>query len=123
MPHQGREAQRRLATCSMTLVNGAVTVLKRMTTVTVALLLALPALASAKEMTGRLGLGYNNSDAPLGVRYWFNPKAGVDLGFGFDSTDLGTKNATDYFFEVGVPYVVYGGEHANLFVRLGAQVG
>ncbi len=86
-------------------------------------LLLLPALAPAKDMTGKFGLGYYLSDAPVGIRYWFNPKVGLDVGLGLDLTDLDPGTATSYWFDVGVPYVVIGTERANLFVRVGALVG
>jgi len=98
-------------------------VFKRLTTAIGTALLVLPALASAKDMTGRMGLGFNLSDAPIGIRYWFSPNVGLDVGVGYESKDLGSENASNFFAEAGLPYIVYGTEHANLFVRVGAQVG
>ena len=95
--------------------------LKRLTFATVAVLLALPALASAKDLAGRFGIGYFNSDAPVGLRYWFSPKAGVDLGIGYELTDLGSQNANNFWLEVGIPYVVLGDDRANFFIRPGIQ--
>ena len=94
---------------------------KKVTTVILAAVLALPALASAKDLTGRFGLGYHNTDAPIGVRYWVNPKLGLDFGVGFESQDVGAKNAMSYFLEAGLPYVIVGNDHANFFVRPGVQ--
>ncbi len=103
---------------------------KRISIAALALVLALPALASAKDMTGRFGLGYFTSDAPLGLRYWFSPKLGVDVGLGFRSQDgvvafpatmpPTTESAMEYAVEVGLPYIVHSSEQANLFLRAGA---
>jgi hypothetical protein len=41
--------------------------------------------AAAGDMTGRIGLGFTSLDAPVGLRYWFTPRMGVDLGFGYHS--------------------------------------
>lgn len=97
--------------------------LKRMTIALVALILAVPALASAKDMTGKMGLGFNLTDAPIGIRYWFSPQMGLDVGIGYESRDLGPENAANFFIEAGLPYVVYGTDHANLYLRAGAGLG
>jgi len=106
---------------------------KRMTIAALALILALPALASAKDMTGRFGLGYFTDAAPIGLRYWFSPKLGVDLGFGFASIDgvpsfpsttpATTESAMDITLEAGLPYIIHSSERANLFLRAGGVLG
>ena len=96
---------------------------KKATIALVSALLLLPTLASAKDMTGKFGLGYYLSDAPVGLRYWVTPKVGLDVGLGLDMTDTGTETATSYFFDVGIPYIVVGTERANFFVRVGALIG
>ena len=92
-------------------------------TIAIVALLTLPALASAKDMTGKMGLGFNLSDAPIGIRYWFSPNVGLDAGIGVQSEDLGSTNATDFWVEAGLPYIVYGADQANLFFRVGAELG
>lgn len=96
---------------------------KKATIALVSALLLLPTLASAKDMTGKFGIGYYVSDAPVGLRYWMTPKVGLDIGLGLDMTDLGDESATSYFFEVGIPYVVVGTERANFFIRPGVAFG
>ena len=83
--------------------------------------------AESRDMKGKYGLGYFNSDAPVGGRIWVSPKLGVDVGVGFEATDVmfeGTKeSATSLWFEAGFPYVVFSGERANFFVRPGVMFG
>jgi hypothetical protein len=102
---------------------------KRIVIAALTLIVALPALASAKDMTGRFGLGYFTDNAPIGVRYWFSPRVGLDVGFGFSSVDgvpavpatmpPSTESAIDFTIEAGVPYIVHSSERANLFLRAG----
>jgi hypothetical protein len=98
-------------------------VFKKATIALVSALLLLPTLASAKDMTGKFGLGYYMTDAPVGIRYWVTPKVGLDLGVGYELKDLGSENASSYWFDLGIPYIVVGTERANFFVRLGATIG
>lgn len=61
-------------------------------------ILSAPAYA-AEDMTGRIGLGFVQSYTPIGGRYWFGPKVGVDLGFGFDryEQDQGDGTTESFF--------------------------
>jgi hypothetical protein len=43
--------------------------------------------AMAADMAKRIGLGFVNSDAPIGGRYWVSEKIGLDLGFGLSSIE------------------------------------
>lgn len=107
--------------------------MKRIMIAALATILALPALASAKDMTGRFGLGYFTDSAPVGIRYWFSPTVGVDLGFGFNlkdgvpafpaTTPPTTESALDFSIEAGVPYVIHSSDRANLFLRAGGVLG
>lgn len=83
------------------------------------LAIMVPAVASAKDLTGRFGLGYFHSDAPVGLRYWVNDKVGLDIGVGFESRDLGEESASSFWIEAGVPYIVYPSDRANFYVRPG----
>lgn len=70
-------------------------------------ILAAPAIA-AEDMTGRIGLGFVHWDAPIGGRYWFSPKVGVDLNFGFDKSEFDqgdgtTESFTDWRIMGGLP--------------------
>ncbi len=93
--------------------------LKKLTVIALALILTIPVIGNAKDLTGRFSLGYFDSDAPVGIRYWVNDKVGIDLGLGFESIDLGDENGTSFWLEAGVPYVVYPTDRANFFVRPG----
>ena len=93
--------------------------LKRMIGLGLMIALIIPVAGQAKDLKGKWGLGYFSSDAPVGARYWFNDKAAVDIGVGLDSRDLGSVTATSYWFEIGVPYVVYPTDRANFFLRPG----
>ncbi len=92
---------------------------KRVVILALACLLAMPALSLAKDMTGKWGLGYFSSDAPVGARFWTGPKLGIDVGVGFESMDLGDETASNFYIEAGLPYVVFPSERANFFVRPG----
>jgi hypothetical protein len=93
--------------------------LKKLTIIALAVFLAIPMVTNAKDLTGRFSLGYFDSDAPVGIRYWATEKIGFDLGVGFESIDLGDENGTSFWLEVGVPYVVYPTDRANFFIRPG----
>ncbi len=85
-----------------------------------ALTLVGPAMA-AKDMTSMWGPGYFTSDAPVGIRYWFTPKAAIDLGIGFGTKDFGTKTKTGFAFEAGVPFVLAGNDNTLFFIRPGFE--
>ena len=108
--------------------------IKRVTILTLACLLALPAISLAKDMTGKYGLGYFNSDAPVGARFWASERLGVDIGVGFESVqemwspdpgnvDATKESFTSFWFEAGFPYVVFPGDRANFFIRPGVVLG
>jgi hypothetical protein len=80
-------------------------------------------LCMAKEMRGKIGIGYYHSEAPIGLRYWFAPKMALDLGFGFESEDLGGRRANSYWLEGGIPFVLHESKRANLFLRAGGLLG
>lgn len=52
-----------------------------------------------------------------------SPKVGLDVGFGLDMVDDGSESATNFFFEVGVPFVLIPTERVNLYLRPGVQMG
>jgi hypothetical protein len=67
--------------------------------------------ALAHDVTGRIGLGFDTSQAPIGLRYFFSPKIGVDIGVGFDSNevDIGgdTEKFTDFSIAAGLPIRIH----------------
>ena len=74
--------------------------------------------AMAHDMTGRLGLGFTYSDAPIGVRYWVSPKVGLDGGIGIMTRNDG--DVTDFSFAAGVPIVLMDdADRVNFLVRPG----
>ena len=93
--------------------------LKKMFGLMLVMALLIPVAGNAMDMTGKWGLGYFSSEAPVGVRYWINEKLGVDLGIGFESKDFGDETATSFWFEGGFPYVLMDTDRANFFVRPG----
>ena len=60
--------------------------------------------AMAHDMNGRLGLGFTNSDFPVGGRYWASEKVGVDVGIGYMTHN--DHEAKTYGIDVGVPIVL-----------------
>ncbi len=105
---------------------------KRLMILALAMLLVIPAVSTAKDMTGKWGLGFNNYSAPIGARFWVTPKVGLDVGIGFEMDDVDvyddeaeewtTESATDFYFEVGVPFVMVPTERVNFYLRPGIQV-
>jgi len=107
--------------------------MKRFSDFFLALLLAIPVGITAKDMTGKWGLGYFSSDAPVGGRFWLNERVGLDVGVGFELTDTYVTNpnstgpedaqlkesATSFWLEVGAPIIVMPTERANFFLRPG----
>ncbi len=85
-----------------------------------ALALVGPAMA-AKDMKGMWGPGYFSSDAPVGIRYWFTPKAALDFGVGFGTKDFGSKTKTGFAFEGGVPFVIASDDNTFFFIRPGFE--
>ncbi len=87
------------------------------------LLIVLPLSGKALDMSGKYGLGYFNTDAPLVGRFWLSPTLGLDLGLGFEMKDIyfdGEKEkATSFWLEAGLPFVIKSTERANFFVRPG----
>lgn len=83
----------------------------------IALVATLAGGASAADRTGEFAMGFNNSDAPVGARYFFAEKVGIDAGVGLQSDDLGGESATSLWLEVGVPYVLFDYDSSFFFVR------
>lgn len=66
--------------------------------------------ASAKDVAKRIGLGFTTTSAPVGGRYFFSPKVGLDLGFGITSTQeeftTGKETKTGWAVRAGLPIVI-----------------
>jgi hypothetical protein len=104
-----------------------ITMVRKLLLVSIALLVAAVSPSLAKDMTGKVSLGFHNSDAPVGGRYWFTDKAALDLGIGFKSDQVlipdtsagGAKkeSTANFWFEAGVPFKLYDVENAHFFAR------
>jgi len=96
---------------------------KKIAAIAIAAILAAPSVSSAMDMTGKYGLGYFNSNTPVGGRYWVNSNFGVDLGVGFESLDQGSDSYTNFYIGAGFPYVIFDTERANFFLWPGITFG
>jgi hypothetical protein len=85
--------------------------------------LMVPVSGSAKDVNGKIGMGYFNSEAPVGGRIWASDKLGLDLGVGFDINDQGSENFTDFYVGAGINYVLFDFDRANFMARLGGVFG
>jgi hypothetical protein len=95
--------------------------MKKVLFFTVALSLIATA-AMAHDVTGRMGLGFVSTDAPVGLRYWVNEKIGIDGGIGFSSQDLGEETATSFVLNAGVPFIFNAaGDRVNFLIRPGLK--
>jgi hypothetical protein len=103
--------------------------------ITIAAACALGAPANAQDAIsdhiGLIGLGFFTSEAPLGVRYWSGPNAGIDLGIGFESStknpivedgEASTTSLVRYAFEVGYLRVIGSDSNMITFLRPGVTV-
>jgi len=77
-----------------------------------AVLCLVATTAMAGDMTKRLGLGFVHWDAPVGGRYMFSEKVGLDVGLGlnvngYDNGDGTTSNLTDWRVMVNVPINIH----------------
>lgn len=97
--------------------------MKRLMLLALATLLVLPAASNAVDMSGKWGLGFFDRTAPVGARIWATPQLGLDLGVGFESLDQGEESGTNFYIEVGAPYVLVPTERANFYLRPGVLVG
>ncbi|HZI89471.1 MAG TPA: hypothetical protein VFD83_03360 [Candidatus Polarisedimenticolia bacterium] len=101
-----------------------------MSTIAAALLslccfLPLSALAQDNDHARHknVGVGFHETTAPLGVRWWFGEqKIGVDLGLGFGSDPSFTypdEKLTHYAISAGVPIVLTSWDRVHVLFRPG----
>lgn len=97
------------------------------------MMLATSAMAQTanQRLEGMMGVGFFNSDAPVGVRYWMNDGMAVDFGIGLNvqnnqsySTTSGTETTSffDYAFDIGLPIVMHGEENMIVYFRPGVSI-
>lgn len=94
-----------------------------------ALLTILPAFALADDMPPAehksIGLGFHNSDAPIGVRWWTaGQKIGVDLGLGYDreaanSFGFPDEHLSRFTLNAGIPIVLKSWSKVHFMFRPG----
>lgn len=81
--------------------------MKKIIFFTVAMSMMVASSAMAVDTAKRFGLGFMDSDCPIGGRYWFSEKVGIDFGVGFyiDEEQFGTdtESATDFGILGAVP--------------------
>jgi len=85
--------------------------------VAIALAIAMSTTAVAADRKGEFALGFNTTDAPVGLRYFFSDKVGADLGLGFESKDLGAESASSFWLAAGVSYILFDYQSSYFFVR------
>lgn len=72
-----------------------------------------------------IGVGFHNSSAPLGLRWWFSgQKVGLDLGFGFLSVPANIdpdEREMTWTVDAGVPFVVSSWQRVHVMLRPGIQ--
>jgi hypothetical protein len=72
---------------------------------------------------GNIGLGFHNTAAPIGVRWWLSgQKVGIDLGFGYSTEPAPTHPDEDlalWSLDVGVPFVMHSWDRAHILFRPG----
>lgn len=102
---------------------------KKLILVAVLTVFLAPAAWSTEDMTGKLAIGFFNSDAPVGVRYWVSEMVAVDIGVGFSSIEVAdtageATNTASFWIEAGFPIkLLEGGERAHFFFRPGILLG
>lgn len=98
--------------------------------VLVMMVFAAPALAQTanQRLEGMMGVGFSNTAAPVGVRYWMNDGMAVDFGIGLNfqnnqaftgTSGPETTSFLDYAFDIGLPLVVHGEENMIVYFRPG----
>jgi hypothetical protein len=85
---------------------------------------ATTAFAAAPDaMHARGGLGFHNSVAPIGLRWWLSgEKVGIDVGLGITSTPANVdpdEKEMGWAFEAGVPFVMHSWDAVHVLFRPG----
>ncbi len=89
----------------------------------VSLLVATAAMAGENGRKGDFAMGFNNTDAPVGIRYFTSDKLAIDFGVGFQGTDLGDETASSFWFDLGAPYILNDYGNAFFFLRPAVTLG
>lgn len=95
-----------------------------------AFLALLPALALAQDMPPAehksIGLGFHESNAPIGVRWWMSgQKVGIDLGLGYDRESAAPlfpdEHLSRFTINGGIPIVVKSWSKVHFLFRPGVS--
>lgn len=102
--------------------------MKRIPVAVAVLMVAFAGFALADDMPGSPthhdgGLGFHNSAAPVGIRWWFSgQKIGLDLGLGYSHSPAGSdpdESVTGFAIDLGVPFIAHSWDRAHLILRPG----
>jgi hypothetical protein len=80
---------------------------------------AAPEQTTPEEAPPNGSLGFHQIDAPLGIRWWFGPKVGLDLGLGYTSNEAGDERFSSYTIDAGVPIALKRWSRLNFILRPG----
>lgn len=65
-------------------------------------------------------LGFHDTDAPIGLRWWFSgQKVAIDVGLGFGSEEIADENFSNWALDVGVPVMIKSWDRVHFMVRPG----
>jgi len=90
-----------------------------------AVLLALVTLTGVASAQGAAeheqgGVGFHSIQAPLGGRWWLNPKFAIDAGLGFGSNEVGGgENLSHWALDIGVPITMRKFDRLSVLFRPG----
>src|SRR5437867_1235343 len=66
------------------------------------------------------GLGFHETDAPLGIRWWLTgQKMALDAGIGFGSDEVGGESLSHFAFDIGLPIMLKNWDRVHFMVRPG----
>jgi len=66
------------------------------------------------------GLGFHETDAPLGIRWWLTgQKMALDAGIGFGSDEVGGESLSHFAFDIGLPIMLKSWDRVHFMVRPG----
>ena len=70
---------------------------------------------------GSIGLGFHQTAAPIGVRWWLSgQKVGIDLGVGFGNEQATPDEKVSHWaLDAGVPFVIHSWDRAHVILRPG----
>ena len=89
------------------------------TFISAAALMLVMGAASAHAEGVKGGLGFHNTEAPIGIRHWVSEKMAVDLGIGFSSADAGSETLTGFTIDAGLPISMKKWDKVNFILRPG----